>query len=104
MSSEKNPSAVHARALLGRLFFQKGGYDEAIRWWRGMDEGRRAAWGFDDPVRQTIFLAGLLAYREGALRTGGGAISGGGLFWAARQEAGVADDVGAGEGGTEVAF
>lgn len=65
VGSEKNASSVHARAMLGRLFFQKGGYDEAIRWWRGLDEKCRAAWGFDEPVRQTMLLAGLLAYEKG---------------------------------------
>ncbi len=65
VGSEKNPSSGHARALLGRLSFQRGNYDEATRWWRGLDEKRRAAWGFDDPVRQTILLAGLLAFEKG---------------------------------------
>jgi tetratricopeptide (TPR) repeat protein len=65
VGSETNPSVGHARALLGRLSFQRGNYDEAVRWWRGLDEKRRSAWGLDDPVRQTILLAGLLAFDKG---------------------------------------
>jgi tetratricopeptide (TPR) repeat protein len=65
VGTDKNPSSGHAQALLGRLSFQRGTYDEAVRCWRGVDEKRRAAWGFDDPIRQTVFLAGLLAFEKG---------------------------------------
>jgi tetratricopeptide (TPR) repeat protein len=59
------PSAGHARAMLGRICFAGGAYDDAIRWWSGLDAERQAEWHFDETLRRTIFLAGLLAFRAG---------------------------------------
>jgi tetratricopeptide (TPR) repeat protein len=61
----ESPSAEHARALLGRLRFGRGEYEEAFPWWTGLDAKRRGAWGLDEPLRGTIFLAGLLALGAG---------------------------------------
>jgi tetratricopeptide (TPR) repeat protein len=63
--AEKSPSAVYARALLGRLSCLRGAYDEAIPWWRDMDAKRRSEWQLDEPLRQTVLLSGLLAYDQG---------------------------------------
>ena len=65
VAATKSPSADHARALLGKLSFARGAYDEAIKWWNQVDAKRRAEWSFDEPLRQTTFLAGLLAYENG---------------------------------------
>ncbi len=62
---EKSPSAVYARALLGRLSYLRGAYDDAIKWWNSIDPRKRAEWQFDDPLRQTVLLSGLLAYENG---------------------------------------
>ncbi|HEY7312018.1 MAG TPA: tetratricopeptide repeat protein [Gemmataceae bacterium] len=59
---EKSPSAVYARALLGRLHYDRGAYDEAIKWWTSVDTAKRGAWQLDDPLRQTVLLSGLLAF------------------------------------------
>jgi tetratricopeptide (TPR) repeat protein len=61
----ESPSSEHARALLGRLRFSRGEYEEACPWWTGLDPKRRGAWGLDEPLRGTMLLAGLLALGEG---------------------------------------
>jgi tetratricopeptide (TPR) repeat protein len=61
----KSPSADFARALLGKLSFARGAYDDAIKWWNQVDAKRRGEWKFDETLRQTTFLAGLLAYEAG---------------------------------------
>jgi tetratricopeptide (TPR) repeat protein len=63
--AEESPSAQHAKALLGRLRFGRGEFEEACPWWSGLDPKRRGAWGLDEPLRGTMFLAGLLALGEG---------------------------------------
>jgi tetratricopeptide (TPR) repeat protein len=65
VAATKSPSADHARALLGKLSFARGAYDDAIKWWNQVDAKRRAEWTFDETLRQTTFLAGLLAYENG---------------------------------------
>jgi tetratricopeptide (TPR) repeat protein len=62
---EKSPSAVYARALLGRSSYVRGAYDDAIKWWNSVEPRKRAEWQFDDPLRQTVLLSGLLAYDNG---------------------------------------
>jgi tetratricopeptide (TPR) repeat protein len=62
--SVKSPSADHARALLGKLSFARGDYDDAIKWWNAVDAARRAEWNFDEPLRQTVYLAGLTALEK----------------------------------------
>jgi tetratricopeptide (TPR) repeat protein len=64
-AAEKSPSAVYARAMLGRLCFDRGAYDEAIKWWNAVEPARRAQWQLDEPLRQTVLLSGLLAYENG---------------------------------------
>jgi tetratricopeptide (TPR) repeat protein len=61
----KGESIEHARALLGRCSLTDGDYEEAVQWWTRMDARRRADWGLDEPLRQTVLLSGLLAYEEG---------------------------------------
>jgi tetratricopeptide (TPR) repeat protein len=61
----ESPSSEHAQALLGRLRFGRGEYEEAFPWWTGLDAKRRGAWGLDEPLRGTMFLAGLLALGTG---------------------------------------
>jgi tetratricopeptide (TPR) repeat protein len=63
-AADKGPSAAHARALLGRLDFARGAYDEAIAWWNAVEPRRRGLWQLDEPLRQTVLLAGLIAYEE----------------------------------------
>jgi tetratricopeptide (TPR) repeat protein len=60
-----SPSAPYAQALLGRIRFGQGNYESAIPWWSGLDPPKRNAWGLDEPLRGTVFLAGLLALDEG---------------------------------------
>jgi tetratricopeptide (TPR) repeat protein len=64
--NEKSPSAFHARAVLGRLEFEASDYVAAVRWWQSVDPRRRAEWRIDEPLRQTVFLAGLQALRDGS--------------------------------------
>ncbi len=61
---EKSPSAVYARAMLGRLSFVRGAYEEAIKWWSSVDPRARSEWRFEEPLRQTVLLSGLLAYEK----------------------------------------
>jgi tetratricopeptide (TPR) repeat protein len=61
---EKSPSAGFARAMLGQLNFQRGEPDEAIEWWSGIDRAARSRWGLEEPLRQTVLLAGLEALEE----------------------------------------
>jgi tetratricopeptide (TPR) repeat protein len=56
-----SPSADNAKALLGRLRFGRGEYQTAFPWWTALDPKRRSTWGLDEPLRGTLFLAGLLA-------------------------------------------
>src|SRR5438270_11370914 len=64
-AADKGPSAPYARALLGRQAFERSAYDEAVRWWKEVEPGRRAEWKLDEPLRQTVLLAGLTAYEKG---------------------------------------
>jgi len=64
-AATKSPSAVYARAMLGRLSFVRGAYDEAIEWWNRVDPRQRSQWQFDEPLRQTVLLSGLMAYETG---------------------------------------
>jgi tetratricopeptide (TPR) repeat protein len=64
-ANEGSPSAPPARALLGRLEFDAGNYAEAVRWWQSVEPGRRAEWKIEEPLRQTVFLSGVTALRDG---------------------------------------
>jgi hypothetical protein len=50
--------------LLGRLSFARGDYDDAIKWWNAVDAARRAEWNFEEPLRQTVYMAGLTALEK----------------------------------------
>ncbi|HBI43215.1 MAG TPA: hypothetical protein DDY78_10220 [Planctomycetales bacterium] len=60
-----SPSAPYAKALLGRQAFDRAAYDEAIRCWNQIDPARRAEFKLDEPLRQTVLLAGLTAFEKG---------------------------------------
>jgi tetratricopeptide (TPR) repeat protein len=62
---EESPSAPIARALLARMRFQSGDYGQAIGWWQAIDIRRRGEWQLDEPLRQTVLLAGLQGHAEG---------------------------------------
>ncbi len=64
-ASAKSPSAPYAMALLGRQASDRSAYDEAVRWWNQIDAQRRAEWQLDEPLRQTVLLAGLSAFDKG---------------------------------------
>jgi tetratricopeptide (TPR) repeat protein len=61
---QASPSAVYARALLGRLCHQANQLDESIVWWSGLEPAWRNRWSIDEPLRQTVLLAGLMALEE----------------------------------------
>jgi tetratricopeptide (TPR) repeat protein len=61
-AAEASPSAPYARALLGHLSFARGAADEAVKWWGAVEPRARAAWHLDEPLRQTVLLAGLEAF------------------------------------------
>jgi tetratricopeptide (TPR) repeat protein len=61
-AADRSPSAVYARALLGQLSFGRGAYDDAVKWWNAIDAQKRAEWHFDEALRQTVLLSGLLAF------------------------------------------
>jgi len=63
--SDQTPTAVYARAMLGKLSFAREAYDDAIRWWNAVDARKRAAWHLEEPLRQTVLLSGLLALSRG---------------------------------------
>jgi tetratricopeptide (TPR) repeat protein len=65
VSADKSPSAGYARALLGRLSYDQQAFDDAIKWWNQVDAKKRAEWKLDDPLRQTVLLAGLLSFQKG---------------------------------------
>jgi tetratricopeptide (TPR) repeat protein len=60
-----SPSAGHAQALLARVAFARGDYEEAVRWWQALAPEARAAWRLDEPLRATVFLAALQAFENG---------------------------------------
>jgi tetratricopeptide (TPR) repeat protein len=59
-----SPSGPCARALLGRLRFGQGNWDDAVALWGEIDPAQRARWGLEEPLRSTVFLSGLLALEE----------------------------------------
>jgi tetratricopeptide (TPR) repeat protein len=58
-------SADHAKALLGRIGFARGVYDDAIRWWQALGAKKRAAWKFDGALRGAVWLSALTAFQAG---------------------------------------
>ena len=50
--------------MLGQLSFERGAPDEAIEWWSGIDRAARGRWNLEEPLRQTVLLAGLQALQE----------------------------------------
>jgi Flp pilus assembly protein TadD len=58
-------SAAHARALLGKSAYERGAFREAVQWWQALDPAQRAAWQFDEPLQQAVFLGALQALAAG---------------------------------------
>jgi tetratricopeptide (TPR) repeat protein len=56
-------SKGHAQALLGRICFSQGRHEEAIAWWKSLEPARRKAWGFDEPLRGTLFVSALESFQ-----------------------------------------
>ena len=65
VGNEKSPSLQHARAMLGRLHYDRQAFDDAIKWWTLVDAKKRGEWKLDEPLRQTVLLAGLMAFQKG---------------------------------------
>ncbi|MBI3408354.1 MAG: tetratricopeptide repeat protein [Planctomycetes bacterium] len=63
--SQESPSARHAQALLGRLEFEHGHFEEASRWWQLLDAKTRAAWKLAEPLAGANFLSALEALQLG---------------------------------------
>lgn len=59
------PSAGHARALLAKIHFERGDYDQAITYWVNLDPLPRRDWQLEEPLRETLFLNGLLKCQAG---------------------------------------
>jgi tetratricopeptide (TPR) repeat protein len=64
-NNEKAAAAPLARALLGKLSYDRSAYEDTIKWWTGLDPKARAGWALDEPLRQMVFLAGLTALQTG---------------------------------------
>jgi tetratricopeptide (TPR) repeat protein len=63
--SSATPSLGAARARLGKIAFAENAYDEAIAWWKGIEPEIRRDWQLEQPLQGVVFLAGLLALRDG---------------------------------------
>lgn len=63
-ASTPSPSADHARNLLARMAFAGGDLTRAAFWWSAVSEARRKDWGLEHTLRQTLLLAGILAFRD----------------------------------------
>lgn len=63
--NDKAAFAPLAKALLGKLGYDRGAYDDAIKWWNALDGKSRAGWQLDEPLRRMVFLAGLTALQSG---------------------------------------
>jgi hypothetical protein len=54
---------------LGKSAFRRGAFREAVQWWQALDPPLRAAWQFDEPLRQAVFLGALQALAAGEYET-----------------------------------
>jgi tetratricopeptide (TPR) repeat protein len=63
--SSTSPSADLARALAAHLAFARQDHDSAAASWKAIEPQRRAEWGLDEPLRQTVFLSALTALNAG---------------------------------------
>jgi predicted Zn-dependent protease len=57
--------AGRARVLLGNCRFLDAAYEEALRQWCSVDAATRTSWRIDEPLRQTVYLTGLLVLVAG---------------------------------------
>jgi Flp pilus assembly protein TadD len=60
-----SPAHAHAQALLGKIHFAQGAWDDAITWWKSLDVVRRKEWGLEEPLRATLLVAALQALADG---------------------------------------
>jgi tetratricopeptide (TPR) repeat protein len=66
-----SPSASHAQALLGKICFENGDYDEAVRWLQALDAKKRAGWRLAESLAGAVFLSALEAFQAGAYTQAG---------------------------------
>jgi hypothetical protein len=59
------PSHSHAQALLGKVCFTEGAFEEAVTWWKALDATRRGNWQLEEPLRGTLFVSALRGIQEG---------------------------------------
>ncbi len=64
-NNDRAVAAPLARALLGKLSYDRGAYEDTIKWWNALDAKSRAGWSLDEPLRRMVFLAGLTALQTG---------------------------------------
>lgn len=63
--SQASPTRPLALALLGCVLFVEHDHDEALRCWQLIDPKQRQAWGLNEPLAQTMYVAALEALVEG---------------------------------------
>lgn len=64
-NNEKAAAAPLAKALLGKLSYDRSAYEDTIKWWNSLDQKARAGWGIDEPLKLMVYLAGLTALQTG---------------------------------------
>lgn len=68
-NNDRAAAAPLAKALLGKLNYDRGVYEDTIKWWNALDAKTRAAWKLDEPLRQMVYLAALTALQTGQYET-----------------------------------
>jgi tetratricopeptide (TPR) repeat protein len=63
LPSAAGPTADHARALLGRVFWEQRSVPEAADLWGALPAEKRKAWGIDTALPGVSYIAGLQALR-----------------------------------------
>jgi tetratricopeptide (TPR) repeat protein len=61
-----SPSAAHAQALLGKIYFEMEDYDEAVSCWQALEPKKRAAWKLNETLAGAVFLSALEAFQDGS--------------------------------------
>lgn len=67
--AQASPTRPLALALLGCVLFVERDHEEALRSWQLIDPKQRQAWGLNEPLAQTTFVAALEALFEGKYET-----------------------------------
>jgi tetratricopeptide (TPR) repeat protein len=60
-----NPASVYAKALLGSMAYRQGQIEETVKMWSGIEPAKRAELLLEEPLRQCVFLAGLVGMKKG---------------------------------------